>query len=157
MLKKDEKLGLAGLVRRSPKGEDGFTLIEIMIVLAIVGLLFSFVGASVMKKFKESKVQAARIQIASFEQALQGYYLAHNIFPNTAQGLEALIQKPSVGKVPDNWQGPYISKNTLPKDPFGNPYRYQCENYQEYKITSDGPDQEPGTGDDVASDAASVN
>jgi general secretion pathway protein G len=135
----------------------GFTLIEIMIVLAIVGLLFSFVGASVMKKYKESKVQAAKIQIASFEQALQGYYLAHNYFPNTAQGLEALITKPGVGKVPDNWQGPYLSKNSLPKDPFGNAYRYQCENYQEYKITSDGPDGEPGTGDDIASDAASVN
>src|ERR1044072_8927901 len=96
-----------------------FTLIEIMIVLAIVGLLFSFVGASVIKKFKEAKVQSAKIQIAALEQGLQSYYLAHNYYPNTAQGLEALVQKPSAGKVPDNWQGPYLSKNTVPKDPFG--------------------------------------
>lgn len=137
--------------------QAGFTLIEIMIVLAIVGLLFSFVGVSVMKKFKESKVQAAKIQIASLEQALQSYYLAHNYFPSTAQTLDALLHKPSVGKVPDNWQGPYLNKSTLPKDPFNNAYRYTCENYQDYKITSDGPDGEPGTEDDIASDTASVN
>lgn len=137
-------------------GQSGFTLIEIMIVLAIVGILFSFVGVGVMKKFKEAKVQSARIQIAALEQGLQAYYLAHNYYPSTAQGLDALVKKPSVGKVPDNWQGPYLSKNTVPKDPFGNAYRYTSENQQEYKITSDGPDGEPGTDDDIASDAAST-
>ncbi len=148
-----------GNMRKSgkKKTQAGFTLIEIMIVLAIVGLLFSFVGASVISKYKQAKIQSAKIQIAALEQGLQGYYLAHNYYPNTAQGLEALVQKPSAGKVPDNWQGPYLSKNTVPKDPFGNPYRYQCENYQEYKIMSDGPDGEAGNEDDISSDATTTN
>lgn len=135
--------------------QSGFTLIEIMIVLAIVGILFSFVGVGVMKQFKKAKIDSAKIQIASFEQGLQAYYLAHNYYPSTAQTLEALVKKPSVGKVPDNWQGPYLSKNSVPKDPFGNPYRYTSDNQQEYKITSDGPDGEPGNDDDISSDAAS--
>src|SRR5271169_734187 len=97
--------------------QKGFTLIEIMIVLAIVGLLFSFVGVNVIKKFKESKIQAAKIQIASYSQALQAYYLAHNVFPHTSQGLDALIHKPSVGKVPENYaDGGYFGKKELVKD-----------------------------------------
>jgi len=131
----------------------GFTLVEIMIVLAIVGLLFSFVGANLMGRFKESKVQTAKIQVASFTNALQGYYLAHNIYPHTSQGLEALLRKPTVGKVPDNYpDGGYLSKKTLPKDPFGNEYRYVCEDYQNYTISSDGPDGQSGTADDIKSE-----
>ena len=60
-----------------------------MIVLAIVGMLFSFVGVNVIKKFRESRIQGAKIQIASYEQALQAYYLAHGMYPSTAQGLQA--------------------------------------------------------------------
>jgi len=133
--------------------QKGFTLIEIMIVLAIVGLLFSFVGVNVIKKYKESKIQAAKIQIASYQQALQAYYLAHNMYPNTAQGLDALIHKPSVGRIPENYpDGGYFGKKELVKDPFGNPYRYECEDYQNYTITSDGPDGQPGTEDDIKSE-----
>ncbi len=135
------------------KKQAGFTLIEIMIVLAIVGLLFSFVGVNVIKKFKESKIQAGRIQLASYQQALQAYYLAHNNYPHTSQGLDALIHKPSTGKVPENYpDGGYFGKKELVKDPFGNPYRYECEDYQNYVITSDGPDGEPGTDDDIKSE-----
>lgn len=131
----------------------GFTLIEIMIVLAIVGLLFSFVGVNVIKKFKESKVQGAKIQIAAYQQALQAYYLDNNGYPTTAQGLEALIAKPSVGKVPGNYpDGGYFGKKELVKDPFGNPYHYACDDGQNFTITSDGPDGNPGTEDDVKSE-----
>jgi general secretion pathway protein G len=134
-------------------GNKGFTLIEIMIVLAIMGLLFSFVGVNVMNKFKESKVQAAKIQIASFEQALQAYYLGHNSYPHTSQGLQALLKAPTVGKVPKNYpDGGYLGKKELPKDPFDNPYRYVCEDYQNFTISSDGPDGEPGTQDDIRSE-----
>ena len=129
---------------------SGFTLIEIMIVLAIVGMLFSFVGVNVIKKFKESKIQGAKIQIANFQQALQAYYLAHNTYPHTSQGLDALVNKPSVGKAPNNYpDGGYLGKKEVPKDPWGNPYRYDCEDYQNSTITSDGPDGEQGTEDDV--------
>ena len=131
-------------------GQRGFTLIEIMIVLAIVGLLFSFVGVNVIRKYKEAKVQGAKIQIASYQQALQAYYLSHNMYPHTSQGLEALIRKPSVGKIPNNYpEGGYFGKKELAKDPWGNPYRYECEDYQNFTITSDGNDGEPGTEDDI--------
>ena len=135
------------------KANRGFTLIEVMIVLAIIGIIFSFVGVNVIKKYKESKIQAAQIQIAAYEQALQAYYLAHNYYPHTSQGLEALVAKPSVGKVPENWSGGYFNKRELVNDPFGNPYRYECENYQEYRISSDGPDGTLGTDDDIASES----
>jgi general secretion pathway protein G len=119
--------------RRQPKG---FTLIEIMIVLAIVGLLFSFVGVNAIQKFRESKVQGAKIQMGAYKQAL-----------------EALIRKPTVGKIPENYPAAgYLVKKELAKDPFGNPYRYECEDYQNYTLSSDGPDGEPGTDDDIRAD-----
>lgn len=131
-------------------GQKGFTLIEIMIVLAIVGMLFSFVGVNIIKKFKESKLQAAKIQMASYEQALQAYYLAHSMYPSTAQGLQALLTVPTVGKIPKNYpEGGYFGKKTLAKDPFGNDYNYACEDYQNYTISSDGPDGQAGTDDDI--------
>lgn len=131
----------------------GFTLIEIMIVIGIIGLIFSFVGVNIIDKLKDSRKQGAKIQIAAFQQALQGYYLTHNMYPHTSQGLEALIKKPSVGKIPENYSsGGYLGKKELPKDPFGNDYRYECENYNDYTIISDGPDKEPGTDDDIRSE-----
>lgn len=137
---------------RRKLGNKGFTLVEIMIVLAIVGLLFSFVGVNIIGKYKESKIQAAKIQIASLEQALQSYYLAHNYYPDTNQGLQALVEKPSVGRIPKNYpDGGHLGKRTLPNDPWGNAYRYECPDYQNYAIYSNGPDGEPGTEDDISS------
>jgi general secretion pathway protein G len=136
--------------KNKKRNEKGFTLIEIMIVLAIVGMLFSFVGVNVIRKFRESKTQAAKIQMASYEQALQAYYLAHSMYPHTSQGLQALISAPTVGKTPKNYpEGGYFGKKQLVKDPFGNPYRYECEDYQNYTISSDGPDGTAGTDDDI--------
>jgi len=131
----------------------GFTLIEIMIVLAIVGLLFSFVGVNVIQKFKESKLQGAKIQIAAYKQSLDAYYLSSNNYPHTSQGLEALLAKPSVGKVPENYPASgFFGKKELTKDPFGTPFRYVCEDYQNFTLSSDGPDGEPGTDDDIRAD-----
>src|SRR4051812_38369211 len=108
---------------RRRNSQSGFTLIEIMIVLAIVGMLFSFVGVNIIKKFKESKISAAKIQMASYEQSLQAYYLAHSAYPHTSQGLQALITAPTVGRVPKNYpEGGYFGKKNLVKDPFGNDY-----------------------------------
>ncbi len=130
----------------------GFTLIEIMIVLAIVGMLFSFVGVNLMKRYGKAQGDGAKIQIASFEQALQAYYLDNSMYPHTSQGLQALISKPTVGNEPKNYSAGYLKKNSVPDDPFGNPFSYVCEDYQNYTITSNGPDGQPDTEDDISSD-----
>lgn len=137
--------------QRKEKKKNGFTLIEIMIVLAIVGLLFSLVGVKVIEKWKGAQKDAAKIQLAAFQQGLQSYYLAHNMFPHTSQGLDALVKKPSAGKVPDNYpDGGHIKK--VPKDPWNSDYMYECEDYQNYKLYSAGPDKEAGTSDDIVAE-----
>ena len=124
-----------------------------MIVLALVVMLGSFAGVKLIDQFKRAKVDATKVQIAQFKQALDAYYLAVNSYPDTNQGLEALISKPSTGKVPENYpDGGFLGKKTIPKDPFGNPYHYVCEDGQNYTITSDGPDQKPDTADDIKSE-----
>lgn len=136
--------------RKKKSKNKGFTLIEIMIVLAIVGMLFSFVGVKVIQQFKKAKIDGASIQMAAYQQALQSYYLSHNNYPHTSQGLESLIRKPGVGKIPNNYpDGGYFNKKELVKDPWGTPYRYECEDYQNFSIASDGPDGEQGTEDDI--------
>lgn len=132
---------------------QGFTLVEIMIVLALVVMLGSFAGVKLIDQFKRAKADATKVQIASFKQALDAYYLSHNNYPETSQGLEALISKPSTGKVPENYpDGGYLGKKTIPKDPFGGIYHYECDDAQNYNITSDGVDQKPGTADDIKSE-----
>lgn len=124
---------------RNRLSQDGFTLIEIMIVLAIVGLLFSFVGVNIVNKFRESKAQAAKIQIANLEQGLLSYYTKHGKYPTTAEGLQALADDG------------HLQKKTVPKDPWNQPYIYACEDKQSYKISSAGPDEAPNTEDDIRS------
>lgn len=139
--------------KRTQKKNQGFTLVEIMIVLALVVMLGSFAGVKLIDQFKKAKVDATKVQIASFKQALDAYYLAHNNYPDSSQGLEALISKPTTGKIPENYpDGGYLGKKALPKDPFGGTYHYACEDGQNYTITSDGPDQKPDTADDIKSE-----
>lgn len=133
------------------RAQAGFSLVEIMIVLGIIGLIFSFVGPNIMKQFKESKIKGAKIQIASYEQGLQAFYLDNNRYPHTAQGLEALIQPPTIGKEAKNWNGPYLKAKTIQPDPWGQPYIYECEDYQKYTIHSSGPDETPNNEDDISS------
>ncbi len=140
-------------VKSKKKNNKGFTLVEIMIVLALVVMLGSFAGVKLIDQFKKAKGDATRAQIASFKQALDAYYLAHNSYPETGQGLEALISKPTSGKVPENYpDGGYLGKKSIPKDPFGGTYHYACDDGQTYTITSDGADQKPDTADDIKSE-----
>jgi general secretion pathway protein G len=139
--------------RKDRKREKGFTLVEIMIVLALVVMLGSYAGVKLFGMFNKGQQDIARTQIAGFGQALQAYYLSHSYYPTTAQGLQSLIARPSVGKVPENYpEGGYLGKKELPKDPWGNEYRYVCEDGQNFTITSAGPDGQEGSSDDIKSE-----
>jgi general secretion pathway protein G len=116
-------------------------------------MLGSYAGVKLIGMFNKGKQDIARTQIAGFGQALQAYYLSHSYYPTTAQGLQALISKPSTGKIPENYpEGGYLGKKEVPKDPWGNEYRYACEDAQNFTITSAGPDGQEGSADDIKSE-----
>jgi len=101
----------------------GFTLLEVMIVVVILGILAALVVPRIISRPDEARVIAARQDIASFMQALKLYRLDNLRYPSTEQGLQALVEKPVATPLPPNWKtGGYIER--LPKDPWGNPYRY---------------------------------
>jgi general secretion pathway protein G len=99
----------------------GFTLIELMVVLAIIGVLAALIVPNVMGRADDARVTAARTDVANVMQALKLYRLDNQRYPTAEQGLTALVAKPSAGPVPSNWK-PYLDK--LPNDPWGKPYQY---------------------------------
>jgi general secretion pathway protein G len=99
----------------------GFTLIEIMVVLVIIGVLAALIAPRVLDRADDARVTAARTDVANLVQALKLYKLDNQRFPTSAQGLEALLRKPAEGPAPMNWK-PYLDK--LPTDPWGQPYQY---------------------------------
>ena len=107
----------------SKSTQRGFTLIEIMIVIVIMGILASLIVPKIMGRPDEARIIAAKQDMASTLQALKLYKLDNQRYPTTEQGLQALVTKPAVSPVPSNWKGSgYLEK--LPKDPWGNPYQY---------------------------------
>lgn len=135
-------------------GVKGMTLIEIMVVLAIMGVIMALVGTNVMDRLATSKIQATKAQIKGFEDALEQYHLDNDAYPSTEQGLEALVQKPSSGKIPKKYQSKgYLKGGKIPLDPYSEPYTYYCPGLQghEYEIYSKGKDKQEGTEDDIAS------
>lgn len=129
-------------LRNFKHSNRGFTLIELLVVLAILALLASLVGPQVLNQLSGAKSKTARLQIQDFEQALEIYSLDVGRFPTNEQGLEALVRKPSGAT---GWNGPYLKKNELPKDPWGNDYqyRYPGENVR-FEVYSLGADGSPG-------------
>ena len=123
------------------------TLIEIMIVIAILGLLASIVGVAVIGRLQEGRIGAAQTQIKSFESAMQLYNRDCGKYPGTADGLNALISKPANC---NRWK-PYLTQSSIPLDPWGNPYEYfhPGTHGQELEIISKGPDGTLNTQDDV--------
>ncbi|NDV27656.1 type II secretion system major pseudopilin GspG [Desulfovibrio sp. JC010] len=128
------------------KGKNGFTLIEMLVVIVIIGVLAAIVAPRFFGKTDEAKVAAAKAQIEDFSMALQSYQLDTGNFPSTQQGLEALVKKPSTAPVPENWHGPYMSKNAIPKDPWNNAYVYTSpgKHSPDFDLLSYGKDGKAG-------------
>ena len=103
------------------KRMSGFTLVELLVVLAILGMLAALVGPQVLNQLGGAKSKSAAIQIRDFEQALELYKLDTGRFPRQGDGLEALVRKPSGTK---GWNGPYLKKDEIPEDPWGKPSSY---------------------------------
>jgi general secretion pathway protein G len=131
--------------RRARGGEAGFTLVEILVVITIIGLIMALVGPRVLNYLAESKVKAARIQVESFASSLDLFYLDAGRYPSTSEGLAALAQRP--GGV-DAWNGPYLRTGQVPNDPWGHPYVYRSPGeHGPYDLVSYGADgQQGGTG-----------
>jgi len=120
------------------RGQDGFTLIEIMVVILIIGLLALMVVPRLRGVADRAKRTKAQADIQELKQALDRYYLDNGSYPTTDQGLQALVAPPSGGRLPSNYeQGGYIEK--LPNDPWGNQYFYQSDGTT-YALKSFGPD-----------------
>jgi general secretion pathway protein G len=131
--------------RSSDHNQSGFTLVEILVVIAIIGLIMGLVGPRVLNYLTDSKAKAAQIQIESLGSALDLYFLDTGKYPTSSEGLSALVQRP--GGRP-TWNGPYLKGGNVPKDPWGNPYMYRSPGQHGiYDIMSYGADgQEGGTG-----------
>jgi general secretion pathway protein G len=107
------------------RNEHGFTLIEIMVVIIILGILASYVAVKVTGRAEQAQRTQAKVQIETLETALELYKLDNGSYPTTEQGLEALVGPPTVGRLPRNWrEGGYLEKSYVPKDPWGNDYIY---------------------------------
>lgn len=126
---------------------SGFTLLELMVVLVILGLLASLVGPQVLKQLGSSNTKVATLQIEEFGSALDLYRLEVGRYPSTSEGLEALVSKPAGARF---WNGPYLKKKVIREDPWGNAYQYRApgENgdYDLFSLGADG--REGGDGED---------
>ncbi|MGD8520340.1 MAG: type II secretion system major pseudopilin GspG [Desulfobacterales bacterium] len=128
------------------KDSRGFTLIEIMVVIIILGILAVYIGPKIMGRPEEARRTKTKVDIAALETALKLYKLDNGIYPSTEQGLQALVEKPESGIVPNKWRdGGYLDKNKVPKDPWGNDFVYLSPGvHGDFDIISYGSDGVPG-------------
>ena len=141
---------------RTHQKQNGFTLIEIMVVVVILGILATYATLKILDKPDEARIVAAKNDIRTISSALKLYRLDNSTYPSTEQGLRALIEKPGTGQAPRNWkQGGYLEN--LPKDPWGGEYQYVYPGVRgEYDIFSYGADNQPG-GDGYNADVGTWN
>jgi general secretion pathway protein G len=127
--------------------ENGFTLLELLVVLGIIAMLAGIVGPQVMKHMGESKVKAARVQIEDLAATLDMYKLDLGNYPTTEEGLKALVESPDSAK---RWNGPYLQKSKIPLDPWQNEYKYVFPGeHGKFDLISMGADgREGGEGED---------
>ena len=156
---------LAGLVsagiRRLPKDrdqnrdkirnrfKDGYTLIEMLVVLTIISMIVGLVGPRVLGYLGQSRVKTAKLQIESLSSALDLFYMDAGRYPTSSEGLEALAQRPADV---ENWNGPYLKGSRVPVDPWGHPYQYHSpiDHLPPYEIVSLGSDGREGSADNIS-------
>jgi general secretion pathway protein G len=125
---------------------NGFTLLEVMVVVIVLGLLAGLVGPQIIGRVSDAKSTTARTQIEMISVALDSYRLDNGRYPTTQQGLEALRTEPAADPVPTNWRGPYLRRE-VPMDPWGRPYEYRSpgeENPGSFDLFTLGLDGVPG-------------
>jgi len=132
--------------------QNGFTLLEIIVVVFILSILVALVTPRIIGHTDDARITDAKLQIKNFEMALKLFKLDNGFYPDTQQGLEALIEKPTVGQVPPKYRdGGYLEQKKIPLDPWGHPYIYLCPGlHGDFDITSYGADvKEGGEGKDA--------
>jgi general secretion pathway protein G len=137
---------MSNRTRRSPRARGGFTLIEILVVVAVIAVLAALVAPNVFGHLGTAKDTAARAQMENLGAALDAYRLDNGRYPTTSQGLEALRTEPHLDPRPRNWGGPYL-RRAVPLDPWGNPYVFLSpgeSNPNGYDLFTYGADGQPG-------------
>jgi general secretion pathway protein G len=139
-------------LRSFPRASRGMTLIEILVVLVLIGIVLGIVGGNFIGRGEKAKADAAKIEISQIGQALDLYKLEVGRYPTSSEGLQALITAPASTS---NWNGPYWKKSQLPKDPWGNEYRYtspgQKGAYDILSLGADGKEGGEGANKDISS------
>ncbi len=138
-------------------GQAGFTLVEMLVVITIIGLIMGLIGPRVLNYLSELRVKAAKIQLQSFSSALDLFYLDAGRFPSAAEGLAALVQRtPGV----TSWNGPYLKGGNVPSDPWNHSYLYRTPGehgpYDIVSYGSDGQEGGSGTAADISLERASA-
>jgi len=138
------------------KESRGFTLIELMVVIVILGILAAVVAPKIIGRSDDAKITDAKVQIRNLETALKLYKLDSGSFPTTEQGLQALVTKPTVGKIPTNYKAEgYLENKSVPKDPWDNDYVYlspgEHGDYDLYSFGADGVRGGEGKNADIES------
>ncbi len=144
-------------MRTRQSRQRGFTLIEIMVVVVIIGILIGLVAPNIVGNVDEARVTAARADIETLVTALERYYMDNSSYPTTDQGLEALVEKPTADPIPRNWRPEgYVRRKKMLQDPWGNEYRYISPGasgpFDLYSVGADGQEGGEGVQADIGQD-----
>lgn len=143
-------------MQQTLQNNRGFTLIEIMIVVVILALLAALVAPKIIGRSDDAKIADAKVQIRNLETALKLYKLDNGSYPTTDQGLQALVEKPTIGQIPKNYRAEgYVESKTIPQDPWKNDYVYlspgEHGDYDLYSLGADGVRGGEGINADIES------